>query len=144
MKSHRPGAIIGLWILLKWLPLNSELEIIIFIRIFCNVLSFNHLNKNANSDVVWDQGLVKGAKLCLNLYFFDWLEKWVSWLLKYSLHVENKSKDFWNKISLLLQDLVMHPMLRWGHFDQIGSQRKGGGTISLYFFKMKFCSKSCI
>ena len=25
-----------------------------------------------------DQGLVKGAKLCLNPYFFDWLEKWVT------------------------------------------------------------------
>ena len=33
------------------------------------------------------QGLVKGAKLCLNPYFFGWLEK-------YSSHVKNKSKDF--------------------------------------------------
>ena len=41
----------------------------------------------------YDQGLVKGAKLCLNPYFFGWLEKWVGWLQKYSLHVENKSKD---------------------------------------------------
>ena len=47
---------------------------------------------------LFNQGLVKWAKLCLNPYFFGWLEK-------YSLHVENKSKDFWNKVSLLLQDL---------------------------------------
>ena len=41
-----------------------------------------------------DQGLVKGAKLCLNSYFF-WLAGEVSWLAqKYSLNVENKSKDF--------------------------------------------------
>ena len=26
------------------------------------------------------QSLVKGAKLCLNPYFFGWLEKWVDWL----------------------------------------------------------------
>ena len=26
------------------------------------------------------QGLVKGAELCLNPYFFGWLEKWVGWL----------------------------------------------------------------
>ena len=32
------------------------------------------------------QGLVKGAELCVNPYFFGWL-------YKYSLHVENKSKD---------------------------------------------------
>ena len=37
--------------------------------------------------------------------FFGWLEKWVGWLCKYSLHVENKSQYFWNKMSLLLQDL---------------------------------------
>ena len=39
-------------------------------------------------------------------YFFGWLEKWVGWLYKYSLHVENKSKVFWNKVSLLLKDLA--------------------------------------
>ena len=47
------------------------------------------------------QGLVKGVKL--------WLAGEVSWLYmymyKYSLYVENKSKNFWNKVSLLLQDL---------------------------------------
>ena len=53
------------------------------------------------SSIKWPiQGLVKGAELCLNPYFFGWLEKWVG-----SLHVKNKNKDFWNKISLLLQDL---------------------------------------
>ena len=44
------------------------------------------------------QGLLKGEKLNLYPDFFCWLEK-------YSLHVENKSKDVGNKISLLLQDL---------------------------------------
>ena len=53
------------------------------------------------------QGHVKGVKLCLIPSFFDWLEKRVGWLLKYSLHVENKRKDFWNKVSLLSQDLAL-------------------------------------
>ena len=50
------------------------------------------------------QGLVKGAKICLNPYFFGWLEK-------YSLHVKNKSHDFCNKITLLLQNLELIPVL---------------------------------
>ena len=29
------------------------------------------------------------------------------------LHVENKSQDFWNKISLLLQDLERLPRENW-------------------------------
>ena len=40
----------------------------------------NKLKQFANCDEAFLQGLVKGTKLCLNPYFFGWLEKWVGWL----------------------------------------------------------------
>ena len=51
------------------------------------------------------QGLVKGAKLCLNLYFFGWLEKWVGWLLKSKIKVkisETKFLSFYNTLNNIL------------------------------------------
>ena len=47
------------------------------------------------------QGFEKGEVLCLNPYL-------VGWLSKYSLHVENKSKDIWNKSRLLLKILDLN------------------------------------
>ena len=76
------------------------------------------------------QGLVKGAELCLNPYFFGWLEKWVGWQYKYSLHVENKSKDFWNKVSLLLQDLGLSGEWSIIHVSD-GDVGKWFGTLGL-------------
>ena len=60
----------------------------------CSYL-LSHSTKNPNHSVKKvsqrsSQGFVKGEKLCLYLDL---------------LNVENKSQDFWNKISLLLQDL---------------------------------------
>ena len=34
-----------------------------------------HPGVNANTYMQYNQGIVKGAKLCLNPYFFGWLEK---------------------------------------------------------------------
>ena len=38
------------------------------------------LIKEKTNNVSCNQGLVKGAELCLNPYFFGWLEKLVGWL----------------------------------------------------------------
>ena len=89
---------------------------------------FDNLNRICDN-----QGLVKGAELCLNPYFFGWLEKWIGWLQKYSLHVKNKSQDFWNKISLLCKTIKqpvnhcidMVDLMTWmtGSFDDQVDQK---------------------
>ena len=45
-------------------------------------VGYRVINWRRSKTMLWTgiQGLVKGAELCLNPYFFGWLEKWVFWL----------------------------------------------------------------
>ena len=82
----------GYWVLNKsltlplyWVNLKKYNVVIFSAKIpfyFLNIIFISHPNlwiklcPNALY-MGFNQGLVKGAKLCLNPYFFGWLEKWV-------------------------------------------------------------------
>ena len=42
--------------------------------------SIPYIEEQSKNNFTEIQGLVKGAKLCLNPYFFGWLEKEIGWL----------------------------------------------------------------
>ena len=45
-----------------------------------NQKQLSFLDAIASLDFGYEQGLVKGAELCLNPYFFGWQKKRVGWL----------------------------------------------------------------